>query len=108
MNEIWKDIVGYEGLYQVSNLGNVKRINFFKKERFVIPCSNGSGYLYVSLSKNNKRKNFYIHRLVATAFIENHDNLPVINHKDENRSNNSVDNLEWCTQKYNCNYGLHK
>ena len=107
MNEIWKDIVGYEGLYQVSNLGNVKRINFFKKERFVIPCSKGSGYLYVSLSKNNKQKNFYIHRLVATAFIENPDNLPVINHKDENRSNNIVDNLEWCTQKYNCNYGLH-
>lgn len=103
-NEIWKDIEGYEGMYQVSNLGRVKSIKF-RKEKILKPGRDTYGYLHISLSKNGERKQYLIHRLVAQAFIANPDNLSMINHKDENPSNNRVENLEWCTAKYNNNYG---
>ena len=103
--EIWKDVVGYENLYQVSNLGNVSTLKH-KKTFILKPAQNGKGYLKVILRNNNKsKKYFFVHRLVAQAFLPNPNNYPVINHKDENPLNNNVNNLEWCTQKYNCNYG---
>lgn len=107
--EIWKDIAGYEGLYKVSNLGRVKSLNYRKtgKEKERIPNKNNSGYLYVGLHKDGKMNNFLIHRLVAEAFIENVNDLPQVNHKDENKLNNCVENLEWCSAKYNSNYGEH-
>lgn len=110
--EIWKNIQGYEGLYQVSNLGRVKSLEkqrdngkgiYFTKEK-ILKLNNDKNYLGVCLFKNNKRKPFKVHRLVAEAFIPNPDNLPQVNHKDENKQNNRADNLEWCTQKYNNNY----
>ena len=107
--EIWKDIDGYEGLYKVSNLGRVKSLNYLRKgiEKERIPNKNNSGYLIVGLHKDGKIKNFLIHRLVAEAFIENVNDLPQVNHKDENKLNNCVENLEWCSAKYNSNYGEH-
>ena len=107
--EIWKDIAGYEGKYQVSNLGRVKSLNYLRKgiEKERIPNKNNSGYLIVGLHKNGKIKQFLIHRLVAEAFIENPENLPQVNHIDENKLNNCVENLEWCSAKYNSNYGEH-
>ena len=103
MTEIWKNIEGYEGKYQVSNLGRVK--SMIGQEKVLHPKKHRNGHLQIGLHKDKKRKTMYIHRLVAQAFIPNPDNLPCVNHKDENPSNNNVDNLEWCTQKYNCNYG---
>lgn len=105
--EIFKDIKGYEGLYQVSNLGNVKSLgnDKAKKERILKTGKNIWGYLYVILRKNRKGKITYIHRLVANTFIPNVDNLPQVNHKDENKENNCADNLEWCNAKYNNTYG---
>lgn len=102
--EIWKDIEGYEGLYQVSNLGRVKSLKF-GKEKILKPRDNGIGYLKVILFKDGKGKHLYVHRLVAQAFIKNPENLPQINHKDENPENNFVENLEFCDAKYNSNYG---
>lgn len=101
MKEIWKDIEGFEGLYQVSNMGRVRslRRNIILKNRIT------SGYEMVLLYTNNIRKNYLVHRLVAHAFIPNPNNLPQVNHKDENKTNNCVDNLEWCDGKYNTNYG---
>ena len=102
--EIWKDIKGYEGLYQVSNKGNVRSLHYGKiKQLSIVKRSNG--YLMVSLWNKMKRKHYLVHRLVAEAFIPNPNNYPQVNHKDENPINNSVDNLEWCTSKYNNNYG---
>ena len=101
MEEIWKDIEGYEGLYQVSNMGRVKSV----RKNIILSQSIKNGYKRVALCANNNPKDYYIHRLVATAFIPNHDNLPQVNHKDENKTNNCVNNLEWCTQEYNLNYG---
>ena len=98
MKEIWKDIKGYEGLYQVSNLGRVK------SKRKILSPSKGE-YLKVVLSKNGVEKVYTIHRLVAKAFIDNFENKPQVNHKDENKHNNVVDNLEWVTNKENMNYG---
>lgn len=107
--EIWKDIEGYEGLYQVSNKGRVKSLNYKRtgKEGILSSSPTSSGYLIVNLCKNKKQKPFYIHRLVAKAFLPNPNNLPQVNHKDENKENNTVYNLEWCTAKYNNNYGTH-
>lgn len=119
MKEIWKDIKGYEGLYQVSNLGNIKSLekecnasNQFgckfkvkKKEKILKQHINKFGYKRVTLYKDLKSKNYQVHRLVAEAFITNIDNLSQINHKDENKTNNNVDNLEWCSCSYNINYG---
>ena len=107
MTEIWKDIPGYEGIYQVSNLGQVRSLNYKKtgKIKLLKLCANTYGYYSVTLRKNNFRKTGVVHRLVAITFIENENNLPCINHKDENKLNNNVNNLEWCDYKYNINYG---
>lgn len=107
MQEIWKDIKGYEGLYQVSNLGRIKSLNFRgnNKEGLLKPCKNSDGYLNVRLYKDGNGKTLKVHRFVAEAFLSNPDNLPQVNHKDEDKTNNCVDNLEWCDIKYNCNYG---
>lgn len=105
--EIWKPKKDYEGLYEVSNFGNVMSLNYrgTGKSKLLKPNKNKKGYLHVSLCKNGKLKTFRVNRLVAETFIPNPDNLPQVNHKDENKENNSVENLEWCTPKYNCNYG---
>ncbi|GAA0076144.1 NUMOD4 domain-containing protein [Clostridium sp. CTA-5] len=107
-NEIWKDIIGYEGLYQVSNLGRVKKVKaiYGKLDKLVKNHKNKDGYIVVALYKNScKNKKYRVHRLVAEAFIPNPNNYPIVNHKDENPSNPRVDNLEWCTIKYNNTYG---
>ena len=105
--QIWKDIPGYEGLYQVSNTGKVRSLiyAYSGKTRVLKQATKDNGYKVIGLNKNGKRKVYHIHRLVAQAFIPNPLNLPQINHKDENPSNNTVWNLEWCTPKYNINYG---
>lgn len=102
--EEWKDIDGYEGLYQISNLGRVKSLKF-GKEKILKPRKNKTGYLYIGLHKEGKFKLFLIHRLVAQVFIKNLDNLPQVNHKDEDKLNNISTNLEWCNREYNCNFG---
>lgn len=106
MEEIYKDIEGYEGLYQVSNLGNVKSLkdNNGKYREKILKPSIRKGYLKVNLCKNKTIKNYSVHRLVAIAFITNTHNFPCINHKDENKKNNVVSNLEWCSYKYNLEY----
>lgn len=101
--EIFKEIEGYEN-YQISNLGNVKSLKF-GKERILKPAKDKGGYLTVDLFKQGKHKTYKIHRLVAQAFIENPNNLPEVNHKDENPANNTIENLEWCTREYNINFG---
>lgn len=107
--EIWKDIAGYEGLYQISNFGNVKSlekkvINRINKEKKLKMFDNGHGYYQVVLQKNKEKKSFKVHRLVARAFLSNENNLPCVNHKDCNRKNNHVENLEWCSIDYNIKY----
>ena len=106
IEEIWKPIEGYPN-YEVSNLGRVRSLNYNKtnQTKILTPWNNGSGYKLVGLRKDGKRKMFQVHRLVAIAFINNPNNYQIINHKDENPSNNYVENLEWCTHKYNLNYG---
>lgn len=113
MEEVWKDIAEYEGLYQVSNMGRVKSLSRMKwsglnggcyvntKEKILQGSVNDKGYKIVTLCGKQK----YIHRLVAIAFIPNPDRLPMINHKDEVKTNNKVENLEWCDSRYNINYG---
>jgi len=96
--EIWKDIVGYEGLYQVSNLGKVKNI---KNNTIKIPTLCKNGYLYVDLWKENKRIKKTIHRLVAEHFLKNNNNYTDINHIDGNKQNNILTNLEFCNRSYN-------
>ena len=106
--EIWKDIKGYEGLYQVSNLGRVRsfRNNHNRKRILILKYApNKHGYLQICLYKNKNKKTYFIHRLVAEHFIDNPNGYKEINHKDENPSNNQVKNLEWCDRKYNINYG---
>lgn len=118
MNEVWKDIAGYEGIYQVSNLGRVRSLDrtyYLKngrtqsaKGRIMAFYDTKDGYKGVKLRTTKSRVSFRVHRLVAEAFIANPFNYPCINHKDENKQNNVVENLEWCTQKYNMNFGtLH-
>ena len=104
--EIWKDIEGFEGLYQVSNLGRVKSLNYnhTKKEKILKLQLHGTGYLLVVLYKESKGKIYQVHRLVVQAFIPNLENKPQVNHKDEDKTNNKVENLEWTTRKENCNY----
>lgn len=104
--EVWKDIKGYEGKYQVSNLGNVKSLLKDRNGKIMKPRANKHGYYQVYLYSDSKtRKMYLVHRLAAQTFIENPDNLPLVNHKDENTSNNCVTNLEWCTNRYNTCYG---
>lgn len=102
MREEYRQIIGYENLYAVSNLGFVKSIKRNKQLNIVI---DRYGYPVVHLCKNHKPKYVKIHRLVAQAFIPNPNDLPEVNHKDENKLNNNVENLEWCTNKYNQTYG---
>lgn len=112
--EEWKDIKGYEGIYQISNKGRVKSLNRIDlrgnkvNEKIREGTIDNTGYKIISLSKNGKEKKYSIHRLVAQAFLPNPNNLPVVNHKDENKLNNNVENLEWCTQEYNVKYSLSK
>lgn len=103
--EIWRDIVGYEGLYQVSNLGRVKSLNYrgSKKEKILSLNRERTGYERVQLYKEGQHKVERIHRLVATAFIPNPENKPCIDHINTDRSDNRVENLRWVTHKENCN-----
>lgn len=103
-NEIWKDVVGYEGLYKVSDKGRVKSLKF-GKVKILKPVRDTCGYLRVNLCKNGLKKTYYVHHLTAQSFIPNPNNLPEINHRDEDKTNNKVENLEWCTAKYNANFG---
>ena len=113
--EYWKPVVGYENLYEVSNLGRIRSFDRWVKSkngsiricrgRILKPYTNKDGYLCVVLSKNNKQKTFRVNRLVAQAFLDNPNNLPQVNHKDENKQNNNVENLEFCDIKYNSNFG---
>lgn len=117
MEEIWKDIKGFEGLYQVSNIGRIKslsreaicnsacNIKRLTKEKVLANVVSNNGYIFTSLRDSNGNKyTKRVHRLVAEAFIDNPNNYPIINHKDCNRSNNCVENLEWCTYEYNVRY----
>ena len=114
MEEVWKNIAGFEGIYQVSNMGRVRSVDRY------VECVDSCRHYKGRIMRLNKRKNGYldiclrrqeinirplIHRLVAEAFIPNPNNLPCVNHKDENKENNCVENLEWCTQEYNNSYG---
>ena len=112
MEEVWKDIKEYEGLYQVSNLGRVRRI-LFRNNRIVKPKitllkiqKHTQGYCKVTLCKNGKEKDRLIHQLVAECFIENEQNKPFINHIDGNKQNNKSENLEWCNQKENMKHAV--
>lgn len=108
--EVWKSVVGYEDSYQISNFGRVKSLpremwngwNFFTSKELILKLQEDyKGYYTIGLAENGNRKTMKVHRLVAQAFIPNPNNLPFINHKDENPKNNNVDNLEWCTPLYN-------
>lgn len=99
--EEWKNVIGYEGLYEVSSLGNVRNV----RRNTLLRFSKNQGYLQVYLYKNGIRTGLKVHRLVAQAFIPNPDGLPQVNHKDENKTNNIFENLEWCDVVYNINYG---
>ena len=114
--EEWKDINGYEGLYQVSSFGRIKALakyinhptgsKSFIKEKILTGKTNKEGYCVVTLTKDKKAKSYLVHRLVAKAFIDNPNNYPVINHIWENqKSNNNKNNLEWCSVRYNNCYG---
>lgn len=107
MDEVWRTVAGYDGRYEVSNLGNV-RSHYNGRTKMLKPMISAgkyNGYAMVTLyAAPNIGRKVKVHRLVAEAFIPNPDNLPIINHKDEDRTNNSVDNLEWCTKAYNNAY----
>ena len=100
--ELWKDVAGFDGVYQVSNMGRIKRVS---TGVVLKQCADRNGYCRVNLYKNKIPKRLLVHRLVASAFIENVNSFPIINHKDENPSNNNAENLEWCTYSYNTSYG---
>ena len=111
-SEIWKDVAGYEGFYQVSNKGNVRSVDRTRtlgrkrRGRMLKPGYNSpGGYPRVSLYKNGVLKRKYIHRLVAETFLPNPNGLPQVNHRDEVKDNNNVENLEWCDARYNSNHG---
>ena len=107
MEEIWKNIEGYPN-YQVSNMGRIKRLStgyYRRTEKILKPQLQNNGYLHIKLSQKDKTKCILVHRLVAQVFIPNPNNLPQVNHINEDKTDNRVENLEWCTQKYNINYG---
>ena len=101
-NEVWKDVKGYEGLYEVSTMGRVKSL---RSGKILKPAKNKNGYLRVDLYKDGKQKHFLVHRLVAEAFLGNPDNKPCVNHLSEVKTSNHYSNLEFCTQKENLNWG---
>ncbi len=102
MQEEWKDIKGFEGLYKISNCGNIKSL---RKSRLLKPSTDKDGYLKVMLTDNISKSHYFrVHRIVGIAFIPNPANLPHMNHKDGNVQNNQVTNLEWCTVQYNNQY----
>lgn len=113
--EEWRDVKGYEGIYQVSSFGRVKSLGrdltypngniHYWKEKILTNRHDKNGYEYVGLYKEGKSTNFKVHRLVMEAFVPNPDNLPQVNHRNEDKTANYPDNLEWCTQQYNMNYG---
>ena len=117
MKEIWKDIKNYEGIYQVSNYGRIRRLErviehktcygglYHIRDKILKPKIEKDGYYRIGLRKDGIKKYYRLNRLVAQTFISNSNEYQVVNHKDENKLNNNVDNLEWCTQKYNVNYG---
>ena len=115
IEEIWRPIEGYEGLYEVSNTGQIRSLDMYlkckgksyrlQKGKVLSPSKNTDGYLQVGLCCNGKYKKCLVHRLVAQVFLPNPDNLPEVNHLDEDKTNNRVENLEWCDRKYNLNYG---
>ena len=101
--EVWKDIPQYGGKYQASSLGRIWSV---KHQRVLKPFLEKNGYYRTYLyAPDGKRKKEYVHRMIAMTFLDNPDNLPQVNHKDEDRQNNNVENLEWCTAQYNVNYG---
>ena len=100
MSVLWKDVPGYEGIYEVSNEGMIRGKNGLRKLQI-----NCHGYYYIKLCNNGHEKKYQVHRLVAKAFLPNPNEYKEINHKDENPKNNRVDNLEWCDRTYNNNYG---
>ena len=108
--EIWKDISGYEGYYMVSNMGNVKSLNYkgTGKEGILKGMDTGIGYLQLHLCKDGKIKNYFVHQLVATAFCENQEGYTEVNHINEDKSDNRADNLEWCSRQYNVEYSKAK
>lgn len=117
MEEIWKDVIGYEGLYQVSSLGRVKKLPEPKRKdkkgriwgrdgRMLSPGRNSKGYYSITLTKNKMPQSIKLHRLVLTHFKPNPSELPEINHIDGNKLNNNIDNLEWCTRQQNIDHAV--
>lgn len=102
-DEVWKPVKGYEGLYEVSNHGRIRRLLWR-----IVDGRNQNGYRRINLCKNGVSKPFLIHRLVAEAFLPNPEGYPIVNHKDERPGNNRVDNLEWCDHEHNANWGTNK
>lgn len=114
MEEIWKDVIGHEGYYQVSNLGRVKRVeskikvkNFYRKVKENINYLHRGTYITVTLCSRNVKRTHTVHRLVAKAFILNPENKPQVNHLDSNKYNNNINNLEWCTCSENNYHAVH-
>ena len=110
MKEEWCEVLGFDILFEVSNYGRARtrysdKEGYTKEYREMKPRDNGKGYLCFNLRQRKRQRTVYVHRLVAEAFIKNPLNFPEINHKDEDKTNNSAENLEWCTHKYNCEYG---
>ena len=118
-HEEWRDVVGYEGYYQVSNLGRIRSLDRAVRHAYrgtqsikghiLTPCRGNGPYYSVMLSKDGKAKSLRVHRLVATAFVPNPDRLNCVNHKDGDKLNNSASNLEWCTHRHNTQHAIdHK
>jgi len=114
MGEIWIPVAGYEGVYEVSNYGRIRSVNHFTQTKCgsakmspgrILSQNRASDYCTVTLCKDGIRNTRAVHRIVATAFIDNPNGLPCVNHKDENKRNNASSNLEWCDRSYNVNYG---